>query len=486
VHFSSIRVVKGLALAGVAGALVACGGGGGGSSSGGPGAYVVTLTAAKTELPTNIMGVQPGIGVNSPYTTTMYVSAKRANSGDPIPGGDDVFACNVVGGLDSAVLYKLDGTDEEDDDGNPIASRSLVLGANAGAASFHLHATNTPGTATVRCAVDDNGTQRDTTINIAVGLSTGKPSQVVVNAAAPEYVFVQGIGQTTQILLQAQILDDAGAIVPNPAAGVNNLYARIVPTVGTADDDAKLRGTGADNTWVKARSVSGQASFTLVSGATTGSVLIEVLSDRADNDVDNGVSQVVSNIVSVPVVAAVGMEALAIQEAGALPAATEGKSYAAIVQASGGVPPYVWSLVPGTSLPAGLSLSSDGVIYGTPSVDGPFSFALRVRDSATLQQTAQAVYTISIGAAPDPEPAALQIATSSLPNGTVGDPYAAILVATGGSGTYSWSADNLPPGLAISAAGVITGTPTLAGTYPVAFTVNGGGTASRIVNIVIN
>lgn len=488
-HFSSIRVVKGLALTAVAGALVACGGGGGGSSSGGPGAYKVSLRADKTELPTNIMGVGPGIGVNSPYTTTLYVSAKRENTGDLIPGGEGVFTCNVVGGLDSAVLYKLDGTDEEDDDGNPKPSRSVVLGANAGAASFHLHATNTPGTATVRCTVDDNGTQREASINVTVGRATGKPSQVVVNAADPAYLFMQGIGQTTQILLQAQVLDDAGAAVPNPASGVNNLYARIVPTAGTADDEAKLRGTGGDNTWVKVRSVSGQAAFTLVSGASTGSVLVEVLSDRADNNVDNGITEVVSNIVAVPVVASVGMQALAIQSAGALPDATEGNSYAALVQASGGVPPYVWSLVPGSSLPAGLSLSPNGIIYGTPSVDGPYSFALQVRDSATLQQTAQAVFTISIAAAPDPAPAPLQIATSSLPSGTVGSSYVTFVTATGGSGgAITWGATGLPAGLSIaSATGVISGTPTIAGVYSVVLTATQGTTVvNRTVTLTIS
>jgi hypothetical protein len=146
-------------------------------------------------------------------------------------------------------------------------------------------------------------------------------------------------------------------------------------------------------------------------------------------------------------------------------------------------------LVPGSSLPAGLSLSPNGIIYGTPSVDGPYSFALQVRDSATLQQTAQAVFTISITAAPDPAPAPLQIATSSLPSGNVGSSYVTFVTATGGSGgAITWGATGLPAGLNIaSATGVISGTPTSAGVYSVVLTATQGTTVvNRTVTLTIS
>lgn len=49
-----------------------------------------------------------------------------------------------------------------------------------------------------------------------------------------------------------------------------------------------------------------------------------------------------------------------------LPGAQVGVFYTATLIAQGGIPPYVWSIVSG-SLPAGLSLSSNGVISGTPT-----------------------------------------------------------------------------------------------------------------------
>ncbi len=61
-------------------------------------------------------------------------------------------------------------------------------------------------------------------------------------------------------------------------------------------------------------------------------------------------------------------------------------------------------------------------------------------------------------------PAPLQITTQSLPQGVVGVPYSTTLSATGGVPPYAWNASGgLPPGLSLSRAGVLSGTPTAAG-----------------------
>ena len=64
--------------------LAACGGGGG-SPGDTPESYTITLRAAKTSLPLNVAHYPPGIGVDAPFTTTLYVSAKKGDA--PIPGG---------------------------------------------------------------------------------------------------------------------------------------------------------------------------------------------------------------------------------------------------------------------------------------------------------------------------------------------------------------------------------------------------------------
>ena len=140
-----------------------------------------------------------------------------------------------------------------------------------------------------------------------------------------------------------------------------------------------------------------------------------------------------------------------------LPGGQVGTAYSQSLAATGGTPPYGWTLDAG-SLPAGLSLSSGGAITGTPTSAGPSTFTVRVTDS--LSQTATKELTIAV--APPPVPT---ISTTSLPGGTVGQPYSQSLTATGGTPGYSWTLDagSLPAGLALSAGGAITGTPNTAG-----------------------
>ncbi|MFL6214654.1 MAG: putative Ig domain-containing protein [Blastocatellia bacterium] len=76
-----------------------------------------------------------------------------------------------------------------------------------------------------------------------------------------------------------------------------------------------------------------------------------------------------------------------------LPETTAERSYTQTLQATGGVPPYTWSLVSG-SLGQGLSLSASGVISGTPTSPGTVVFVVRVTDSA--QQTVSRTLAITI------------------------------------------------------------------------------------------
>jgi hypothetical protein len=70
-----------------------------------------------------------------------------------------------------------------------------------------------------------------------------------------------------------------------------------------------------------------------------------------------------------------------------------------------------------------------------------------------------------------PTPSPLTVTTNGLPNGTTGTAYSANLAASGGTSPYTWSliGGSLPPGLALSSAGVISGTPSSAGVFSVTF-----------------
>ena len=161
----------------------------------------------------------------------------------------------------------------------------------------------------------------------------------------------------------------------------------------------------------------------------------------------------------------------------ALPGGTVGAAYSSVVIASGGSTPYSYSA---GNLPGGLSINSGtGTITGTPAQNsvGTWSATVKVTDSTQpSSQSATASLSIKISATPTPPtpPTPLAVTTSSLPGGTVGSPYpSTALQASGGVSPYTWSlgSGTLPAGLNLAAGGAISGTPTVAGSYPLTFVV---------------
>jgi uncharacterized repeat protein (TIGR03803 family) len=137
---------------------------------------------------------------------------------------------------------------------------------------------------------------------------------------------------------------------------------------------------------------------------------------------------------------------------------TAGAPYGAVLTATGGTPPYTWSLVSGP-LPPGLSLTSNGNIIGTPTQRGTYPLTIQVADSESTPATATANFTLTIN------PAQMYIVPPSLPNAIVGAAYSQTLSAVGGIPPLTWSlsSGSLPSGLSISPGGVISGVPTQTG-----------------------
>ena len=191
---------------------------------------------------------------------------------------------------------------------------------------------------------------------------------------------------------------------------------------------------------------------------------------------------------------------------GVLPDGVVGTPYSAALTASGGEAPYAWHIASG-SVPAGVALTSDGVLEGTPTSAGDHQFDVRVTDDGGASVTRR--FTVSItGAAPqdpppDPEPPApaeatkptppppaapptpttaitpLRITTTRLPRATKGKRYRQRLSALG-AGRLSWRAGAVPRGMAMRTNGTLRGVPRDPGRYRLKVTVTDAtGTIAR-------
>lgn len=91
--------------------------------------------------------------------------------------------------------------------------------------------------------------------------------------------------------------------------------------------------------------------------------------------------------------------ALSVNTCGLIPAGL-GASYSQTMRASSGTTPYTWSITSGT-LPSGVSLSSAGVLSGTPTASGTYPISVTVRDAAGITRTVSLSLTVTAAAAHD-------------------------------------------------------------------------------------
>jgi len=148
---------------------------------------------------------------------------------------------------------------------------------------------------------------------------------------------------------------------------------------------------------------------------------------------------------------------------------------------------FAWSFGGGTP-PPGLTLVSQnddalpfygtGVLSGTPTQAGTFTFTVVATDYGTTQN-----YTMYVRLGP------LSVVQAPLPNGAIGTPYSFTFTKTGGvPPNFTWTlVGSPPPGLSInSSTGQLTGVPTTGGSFPVNVMVSDVSGASATGSFTLN
>ncbi|WP_425526275.1 putative Ig domain-containing protein [Xanthomonas hortorum] len=431
--------------------------------------YTVTLDQA----PVNAVSVAFSIGGSATSGTdyaavsSPLVIAAGQTSGtititptaDATVEADETVVLTVVAGSGYAVGTPTSATGTIlNDDAVVVTVGPTTLPAATAGSAYSQSLTASGGTAPYSFAVTAGALPAGLTLS-AAGVLSGTPT------ASGTFNFTATATDSGSPTLtsgsRAYALTVAGATVTLPATTLPN------GTTGQAYSSALNPATGGIAPYTYAVTAGALPTGITLNGSsgaltgTPGSVGNFAFTVTATDSTAGTPSQAARgytlNIVAPPIVVAPST----------LPAATRGTAYSQALSASGGTAPYTYALASG-ALPAGLTLASNGTLSGTATVEGSFNFTVTATDAGSF--TGNQAYSLTV-AGPN-----LALPASTLPAGTAGQAYSAVIApATGGTAPYSYAltAGALPAGVVVDVAtGALSGTPTVAGTFNFTLTVS--------------
>jgi uncharacterized repeat protein (TIGR01451 family) len=299
--------------------------------------------------------------------------------------------------------------------------------------------TVTGGTSPFTWSVSSGSLPHGLTLNASTGLISGTTSNAGSSTFTVKVTDSSGLSDTAQVTLT--IIAGPSLNFPGPPSGwTHTVYFDTLTESGGTSPFTWSVSAGSLPAGI---SLSADGNLSGTPTATgTASFTVQV-TDANGQSATQGTSISISAGVSTTFAAP--------------PAAVVGTAYTFTLTAAGGTTPYTWSVNAG-SLPAGITLTSAGVLAGTPTAAGSFAFSVNVIDKNNGIATASITLVVT---------AVLTLTFTAPPAGQAGTPYTDTLTAAGGTTPYTWTvtAGSLPAGLTLnSSTGVLAGTPTTAGT----------------------
>lgn len=354
-----------------------------------------------------------------------------------------------------------------------VPATTTITAPVVGTPYSHQIATPTAGTGPFTFAVGSGSLPAGLSLNTATGLISGTPT--TAGAASFTISVTNGLGanhaattsiSTTVVLPPAPVMA-ATTTISKPGGAV---FSQSIANTGGAATACAL---------ANATALPAGVTISLASGACvidgTSSVAVGVYTFDVEGSNLNGsqttVTSVTLNILAAPVVTS--------------PIALNwrvGQSNTYTITPTAGATPFAYSVASGSTKPAWVTLgASTGVISGTPSAAGSYSFNVVVTNAAGTATATINITTLVAPAVP---------ATTSIVAPTVGLPYSHQLATpTAGTGpfTYAIATGSLPAGLSLNTAtGLISGTPTSPGAASFTISVTNGLGANHAASTAIS
>jgi hypothetical protein len=415
-------------------------------TTGGTGTLTWSITAG---------ALPPGLSLGLNSGTVSGTPTTAGNYSFTVSVTDSALPANVASqAFTSKVLIFLS-------DSAPPTINTTLPPATAGIAYSNTIQT-TGGTGTLTWSITAGAVPPGMMFNTANGTVSGTPTTAgnygftvsVTDSASPANVASQAFTSKVLIFLSDSAPPTINTTLPPATAGI--AYSNTIQTTG---------GTGTLTWSITAGALPPGLSLGLNSGTVSGtpttagnySFTVQVTDSASPANV---ASQAFTSKVLIFL-----SDSAPPTINTTLPPATAGITYSNTIQTTGGTAPLTWSITSG-ALPPGLSLSPLGVVSGTPTTAGNYSFTVQVADSASPANVASQAFTSTVLIFESDSGA--PTVTPNLPAGTVGSPYSNAIDQVGGTAPLAWSvtAGALPPGLSLgSNSGTVSGTPTAPGNY---------------------
>jgi len=223
---------------------------------------------------------------------------------------------------------------------------------------------------------------------------------------------------------------------------------------------AKVQATGGVPPYTWSTQLLGIPGMTLASDGTLSGTPAQQATFIPNFTVTDSKGTTVTASIELDVIAP-----LAFSTAAALPDQNIALPVYMYIAVNGGVQPYKFSLAPGSTMPPGLTFTnanSVGLIQGTPTTPGSYSFTVQVTDSFTPPFKISQTFTQKILNG-------VVVPNSTLPDAVQNIPYKEQIKVFGGTPPYHFALFPLastPPGLTLdTSTGFVSGTPTTSSQY---------------------